>query len=140
LIVPATAKFAGIDNIVYTTNFEFRDFGAINYLKNWSKTFDAPIHCLHHIETNENEMSVLKNMSILKETYLGQKRIMFDITQGDFQEKIESFAKSKQADLVAMMSHKRNFISRLVENSAVKGIARDINIPLLVIKDNDFFY
>ncbi len=138
LIVPSTTKFAGIDNMVYTTNFEFRDLGAINYLKNWSKTFDAQIHCLHIIENNENEMSLLKNMSILKENYKGQKRILFDMSQGDFQEKIESFAKSKKADLIAMMSHKRNFISRLIENSSVKGVARRTNIPLLVIKDNAF--
>jgi hypothetical protein len=112
--------------------------GAINYLKKWSKTFDAPIHCLHIIENYENETSVLKNMSILKETYVGQKRILFDMAQGDFQEKIESFAKSKKADIVAMMSHKRNFIARLMESSAVKGVARHTNIPLLVIKDNAF--
>ena len=54
------------------------------------------------------------------------------------QEKFVSFAKSKKADIVAMLSHKRNFISRIVESSSMKGVAKRISIPLLVIKDNAF--
>lgn len=37
LAIPTKAEFKGIDNLVYATNFEFRDLGTINCLKQWSK-------------------------------------------------------------------------------------------------------
>lgn len=138
LTIPSSAKFEGIDNLVYTTNFEFRDLEAINYLQKWSKAFDAPIHCLHVVESDESEMIVAKNMNTLKQTYTGRNLLKFDMVKGDFQDQIERFAKAKKADIVAMMSHKRSFIARLIEKSAVKGIARRISIPVLVMKDNAY--
>ena len=53
LMIPANAKFEGIDNLVYTTNFEFRDLGAINELLHWADTFLSPLHILHVIEGHE---------------------------------------------------------------------------------------
>ncbi len=138
LVVPDGAKFKGIENLAYTTNFEFRDLGAINFLKKWLNTFDASLHCLHIVEPKENELSAIKNLNILKATFQGRKRILFDLTQGDFQEEIERFANRKQADIVAMMFHKRNYILRLIQRSAVTGVARRIHLPLLVIKDNAY--
>ena len=138
LAIPEKAKFAGIDNLVYTVNFEFRDFEAINYLKKWSKTFEAPIHCLHMIEHNENETTVQKKMMVIRETFKGNKMIKYDLRHGDFVQGIEKFAKSKQADIVAMMAHKRNLIEELIATSSVKGVAKRISLPLLVIKDNAF--
>lgn len=138
LAIPVGAKFEGIDNIAYTTNFEFRDLQAINYLKKWSKVFRAPVHCLHILDQKENASQHLRNMKILSDTFQGEKSILFDIRKGDFREDIEGFAKSKSADILAMMSHKRNFIARLMETSAVKGVARRTHIPLLVIKDNAY--
>jgi nucleotide-binding universal stress UspA family protein len=138
LMIPASARFEGIDNLVYTTNFEYRDLGAIQYLKKWSKIFEAPIHCLHVIEDQENEWRELKNMNILKAMYKRHKRVLFDMKPGDFQQEIEQFAKTKRADIIAMISHKRSFISRLIDKSDVNEVARRTHIPLLVIKDNAY--
>lgn len=138
LAIPEKAKFEGIDNIAFTTNFEFMDFEAIHYLKKWSKVFDAPIHCLHIVEKNENETVALKKMMVIRETFKDDPMVEGDIRLGDFVNGIEKFAKSKKADIVAMLSHKRNFISRIVESSSMKGVAKRISIPLLVIKDNAF--
>lgn len=138
LMVPPGVRFEGIDNMVYTTNFEFRDLGAIQYLKKWSKVFEASIHCLHVIEDQESEWKGIKNMNILKAMYKRHKRILFDMKSGDFQQEIEQFAKIKRADIIAMISHKRSFISRLIDKSDVNEVARRTQIPLLVIKDNAY--
>ncbi len=138
LAIPTKAHFSGIDNMAYATNFEFRDLGAINYLKLWSKLLQAPLHCLHILEKKEDVTTAAKNMNILSETYKGQKQIHFDIKQGRFEDEIESFANSKRADVLAMISHKRHFLTRLVDRSAVDGVAKQISIPLLVIKDNAY--
>lgn len=138
LVIPEKAKFEGIDNIAFTTNFEFMDFEAIHYLKKWGEAFDAPVHCLHIVEKNENESVALKKMMVISETFKNDPMVECDIRKGDFVLGIEKFARSKKADIVAMLSHKRNFIARITESSTVKGIAKRINLPLLVIKDNAF--
>jgi len=138
LAIPTKAHFKGIDNIAYATNFEFRDLGAINYLKVWSKKLQSPLHCLHILEKKEDATTAAKNMNILSETYKGNKQIQFDIKQGRFEEEIEGFANSKGADVLAMISHKRHFLTRIVDRSAVDGLAKQISIPLLVIKDNAY--
>ena len=138
LAIPQKANFEGIDDIAFTTNFEFMDFEAIHYLKKWSDAFDASIHCLHIVEKNENESVALKKMMVISETFKDDPMIECDIRRGDFVHGIEKFAKSKEADIIAILSHKRNFIARLTETSSVKGVARHSNLPLLVIKDNAF--
>lgn len=107
LVVPASAKFSGIDNLVFLTNFEFRDLLGIEYLKRWAKVFDAPIHCLHIIESGESEMDALKNMSILKNTFKRQKRITYALEKGEFYKNADEFITDKNADVVVMMSHKK---------------------------------
>ncbi len=136
LMIPDSAVFNGIDNVVYTTDFEFRDLAAINYLKKWATAFEAKIHCLHVVEPNENMVNVLRNMEILSETYKSNKNILVDSVEGNFREEIEKFARRKKADIVVMMMRKNNFITKWINSSSVKGVARNINIPLLVIKDD----
>ena len=138
LAVPSKAKFQGIDNIAYATHFEFRDLGAINYLRNWSKRLDAPVHCLHVLESQEDVKQVVKHMNILSKTYSAYKKLHFDMQLGVFEEDFEAFAKSKQADVIAMVTHKRHFLSRLINKKAVKGINQHLSIPLLLIKDNAY--
>lgn len=138
LMIPEGAYFAGIDNLVYTADLEFRDLEAIHYLKKWSKALFAPLHVLHVVEVDENEGRVRKDMMILRETFKRGKTIDFDLRYGDFRQEIEQYAKSKQADIVAMISHKRNLLSRLVDTGAVEGVAKRIHLPLLVIKEDAY--
>ena len=138
LLIPENARFEGIDNIVYTVDFEFRDLEAIHYLKQWSTSLDAPIHGVHIIENDEDELAILKNMMILKETFKQDKKMDFDLRHGHFREEVEKFAESKKADIVAMISHKRNFISRILDSSEVEGMAKRIHLPLLVIKEDAY--
>ena len=138
LMIPEKARFEGIDNIVYTVDFAFRDLEAIHYLKKWSATLDAPIHGVHILEKDEDELEILKNMMILKETFKQDKSIDFDLRHGELRAEAEKFAKSKKADVVAMISHKRNFISRVLDAGAVEGMAKGIHLPLLVIKDDAY--
>lgn len=136
LAIPLSAKFEGINNIVYTTNFELRDKDAINYLKLWSSIFNAAIHCTHISENKEKELLAKKNMALLSDVYEEERMVGFELKSGVLKKVIDDYAKSKKADIIATMSHKRNFFNRLLKSNRVKDIARNTSIPLLVIKDN----
>ena len=73
-----------------------------------------------------------------EELYKRHKRIVFDMKPGDFQKEIEPFAKGKGADEITMMSHKRSLVYRILERDELTGLARRVQIPLLVIKDNAY--
>lgn len=138
LMVPEGATFTGINDLLYTVDFEFRDLQAIHYLKDWSQTLDATLHALHVVEGDEENLDILKKMMILKETFKMDKTIDFDLRYGDFRTEIEKFALGKKADIVAMISHKHNFIFRLLDDSAVEEVAKEIQLPLLVIKEDAY--
>lgn len=138
LMVPRQAQFRGIERLVYTLNFEFRDLEAIHYLKKWSTAFSAPIHAMHVLESDEQEAEVLKRLMILKETYKKDKHLVFDLRYGHFRAELEKYVQVEQIDLVAMISHKRNFISRIVDSSSVEEITRHLPVPLLVIKEDAY--
>jgi nucleotide-binding universal stress UspA family protein len=138
LMVPAGMTFRGIHHLVYTLDFKFRDLGAIQYLKGWSQTLDATLHALHIVEEDEKDSAILKKMMILKKTFSEEKTIDFDLRYGHFRKEIEKFALGKKADLVAMIAHKNNFISRLLDSGTLKDLAQQIRLPLLVIKEDSY--
>ncbi|MFK7810662.1 MAG: universal stress protein [Saprospiraceae bacterium] len=138
LVVPATATFKGILNMVYTTNFEFRDLAAINYLKKWSKAFGADVYCLHVVEDKDNGLKAIKNMNVLRKTYKSFKTLGFDMVYGQLKKEVEKYSKEIEADIVVMMTHKRSLVARVIEPGVVNGIASRIHIPVLVMKDNTY--
>jgi nucleotide-binding universal stress UspA family protein len=138
LAIPATTKFKPFEHIVYATNFEFRDLEAICVLRQWAELFHAKISCMHVVEKDENELSVMRSMDILRNTFKDNKVISFDIVKGKLEEGIEKYIRDKKADLFALLSHKRSFVSRMIEGSTAIGVARTIQIPLLVLKDNAY--
>lgn len=138
LLVPQAGSYPGIRTIAYTLNFAFRDLEALYYLREWSDTFKAPIHAIHVLEPNEQEAAILKHMMILKETYKQTNNILFELRYGHFRDELEKYVQDKKIDLVAMISHKRNFISRIIDSSAVEGVVQRLSVPVLVIKEDAY--
>ena len=64
--------------------------------------------------------------------------MVFDMKRGNFLKDMQPFAKAKQGDLLALMIHKRNLLSRWWNPGEIKEITRRIELPLLVIKDNAY--
>ncbi len=54
-----------------------------------------------------------------------------------FHESIQEYAKKDKADLLVMITHRRNFIQNLFHLSMTRQMAYHINIPLLSLKEND---
>ena len=138
LVVPREARLSSIENIVYTTNFEFRDLGAINLLSHWASIFESKVHCFHVAEPNEEIYDTAKNMKIIKDTYAGKERLSFAMAEGDLRKEIHRYAHNANADILAMMTHKRNFVTRMLKSNIVTDIALRVKMPMLIIKDNAY--
>jgi len=138
LVIPASATYKGIDNIIYTTNFEFRDLTAINYLKKWSKKLGADIHCLHIVEEKENGLKAIRSLKTLEKTYNNYETLFFDMVYGNFKKELSAYSKELKADVIVMMTRKRNLASRIVEPGMTNGIAGRMDTPVLVMKENAY--
>ncbi len=138
LLIPANAEFTGIENIVFTTNFEFSAIKGIDYLKKWRDLLNASLHCIHIAQDEEFAEEAIKKLETLKNTYENDLEIDFDMFMGDFEEEIEFFAEDKKADIIAMWDNKKGFFKRLIETNKINKIAQQISTPLLVIRDVNY--
>lgn len=129
LAVPPNVPFAGFETIVFSTDFEFDDLITINELRDWCKKVDGKLHILH---VGRNE---IERMRALEEAYAGQNNIVFDYIEGDKVKKtIEVFTEAIKPDMVVFTTHKRSFLSRILEGSVTLGLAKNIEAPMLTIK------
>ena len=139
LVVPPDAPSdPEINRMMFTTDFEFRDLLGINALKRWCQFFDARLNVVHVLEKGENELGAKINLAALQDVYSREENIEFNLTIGSVRKQIEKYIKDNDIDLLTMITHKRDFVGRLLDISITKDVARHIHIPMLVMKDNAY--
>jgi len=138
LAIPASYEFKNPKKLVYTTDFMFRDLGVLNTLKDWAKIFKAKINCLHIVEQRENELTALVNMGMLRDTFKSKRIPQFDCLTGNVAAATLEYLNHENADMVVMLSRKRNLFQKITEGSQAKKLAQKINIPILIFKGNAY--
>ena len=138
LAVPSTFQIAMPENMVYMTDFHFRDIGAINILRHWSTVLDAKVHCLHIASPSEFGIDSEVNMKMLEDCYKAEQFAGFEVAQGDFMEKTNNYIVEQNIGIIATLSRKRGFWQRIVEGSHTRKMAKKISIPILVFKENAY--
>ncbi len=134
LVVPEEAKFKGkLERIAITTEFAEDEKEVIGRVYELAKLFDANIFCIHvdvaHIENYAHRMKRLQEELT---DYVG---IEFEVLQGlDVESAISKFVNSQQVDILAMLTHKRNFIQELFNYSMTKKMAYHLDTPILAFQ------
>jgi nucleotide-binding universal stress UspA family protein len=139
LVVPPNEKHPpNISRILFTTDFEFRDLLGINALKRWCQFFDATMDVVHVLEKGNDELAAKINLAALQEVYDEEINTSFQLLVGSVREELEAYIENQGIDLLAMITHKRDFMGRLLDISVTKNVARHVHIPMLVMKDNAY--
>lgn len=134
LVVPNGCVFNRPENIVYATDLQNFD----NELKEVVKlagTFNAKINVLHAesgVKADKEKTNHVKNQVVLDHKYPFIE-ITFSDT-ADLKTAINEQIEATSADWLIMFTHKLNLWEKLTGKGNTKGIAMDINIPLLAIK------
>ena len=137
LAVPNNAKFHGLNRIVYASDWMNRDTLALHQLIEFAKPFGACIDVVHVI--GENETVNPSKEEKARTTLMGKidyDKVEFhlqpadDVTAG-----INSYLEKSGADLLAMLTLKRNFFEKIFKRSLTKKLAMHTNIPLLAFKE-----
>ncbi len=135
LIIPEHARYHGIRNIAYATNFDEEDRRAIDQLLDFAFLYDAVIHCLH-VRQGDETMEQLARRQALKAHYKEDillHHLDFDeVEDGHIIEGLNHYVRDHNIDMLTMLTHKRGFWANLFTQSVSKKMSLSTRAPLLV--------
>lgn len=137
LVIPEDSFYQGVNtiNLLYTTNFDESDFKAIKKLMNIMSPFDIRLYCVH-VGTMEGEAWDMAKMNGLKENlfslYPDYEIECSLIEEKDFLIGVQNFIREKNIDIISLVTHKRNLLSKLLNPSMARKLLFHTNIPFLV--------
>lgn len=137
LVIPEDSYYSGIAtvNILYATNFDDSDYKAMKKLMNIMAPFDIRLYCVH-IGTHDSNVWDKVKMDSLKEKIMSQYKD-YDIEcsimeEEDFLKGVQDIIREKRIDIISLVTHKRNLISKLLNPSVARKVLFHTNIPFLV--------
>ncbi len=140
LAIPSGYDSQNIDSpkrILYASDFNHTDFSALNRLSTIANPFNSKVFCVHVAEQKikkEDELLMLELRKYLFDV-LGEVNIECGLLESDnMQEGIEKFIISRNIDVLALTTRKRNLLQQLFSPSITKKFLFQSNIPLLIFQ------
>lgn len=121
--------------ILYSTNFDDRDFIAIDELMRIMESYNVEIHCVHVGKSEEPvwNLAKLEGMkNILHAKYTNKTFFCHFLVGEDILQELEKFIRENQIDLLSLTSRKRGLIARIFNPSIARKMLFHTDIPLLV--------
>lgn len=133
LTVPVNAEFDGkIDDIAMAISFKEEEKAALKLVLDLTAPFNATLHCVNIDLAHTAEYT--DRVGPFANDFKGNDNLKFRILEGnDFEDVLTGFLKDHHFDLLAMTTHKRNFLEELFNYSRTKKMAYHANTPILSI-------
>ncbi|HSD06149.1 universal stress protein [Flavobacterium sp.] len=135
LSVPIEAEFSKIQTIGITTRFRDKDKKALRQVLKIAKKANANVKCLY-VKTSKSDVT---------EETINQWKLQFESESVDFliiysdlvKETIFEFISDKNIDILAMITHKRNFFSELFHPSLTQKFSNTSTVPILAMHEEE---
>ena len=134
LAIPEGAKFEGVKNIAYATNFDEKDTELLFQLRGIAIAIQANLHCIHvnkadapYEEITEEEFKTTfeANFEDLPITYSVW-------SASSVEEGLETFCRINNIDILAMLTHNKTLWEKVFgSKSMTRTMAMRSNLPLL---------
>jgi len=134
LAIPKGAKFNGIKNIAYATDFDKDDTKLLFQLALIGVAINATVHCIHinradrpyqRKEGDDFKKAFEENFSNLPVTYSIW-------SANSIEEGLETFCRINEIDVLAMLTHEKGLLSKLFGSKSVtQSMSMRTNLPLL---------
>lgn len=141
LAIPKNANFQKLKTIVYATDFEEEDIGAIHKVSQIARKFNSNIKVVH-ISTEKEpdgkvQMEWFKEMVEQKVTY---KKIEYEVLASDeIFIALRAYLETVDANLVAMLEREKSgFLRNLFHRDLVKEMESFGKIPLLSFNEANY--
>jgi nucleotide-binding universal stress UspA family protein len=121
--------------VLYATNFDEKDFVAIEKLMRILKPYQAEVFCLH-VSRNEEpvwDLARLEGMKdILRKKYEDKTFECQLVVGEDILNEIDKFITAQNIDVLALTTHRRTMFTRIFNPSIARRMLFHSNVPLLV--------
>jgi nucleotide-binding universal stress UspA family protein len=133
LSVPLEAQFTKIETIGFTTRFREKDKAALRQAIKIAKKTHSVVKCLY-VKTGKSDISE-ETVSQWK-TEFENEPVQFSVINSDLvKETILDFVSHKNIDILAMITHKRNFFSELFNPSLTQKFSNISTVPILAMHE-----
>nr|WP_315202504.1 universal stress protein [uncultured Flavobacterium sp.] len=133
LSVPVESEFAKIKTIGFTTRFRDKDKSALRQVLKIAKKAKAEVKCLY-VKTSNSDVSE-ETINQWKTEFINEP-VTFSVTNSDYiKETIMAFISHKNIDILAMITHKRNFFSELFQPSLTQKFSNISTVPILAMHE-----
>lgn len=139
LAIPEESVFKGItniNNILYITTFDESDFSGIQKLFNIVDNLNTHIYFLHISNNRDNDPWDKIKMEGLKEYFSNvykRTNVSCELMYSDnIIEALDNFIRLNKIDIISIITHKQNIISKLINPDITRKILYYTKIPLLV--------
>lgn len=133
----ANADLSKMRNIVFLTNFQEREFKALDIMLGFLKPYPVKMFLAHLAKKEDvwNEMKLSGIQKHLKGLYpqLETEYRLLDQSEG-LEETLENFVKENNIDLISLSSSRRNIFARMFNPGIARRMLFHSDTPLLVIK------
>ncbi len=134
LSVSNETKFTKMDTIGFTTKYREDEIHALNEVLGFAKKLDAKVKCLY-VKTSDSEHRG-ESINYWESIFEDEKDLeFFIIPSDDVETTIEDFITSQSIDLLAMVTHKKNFFTRLFTTSTTQKMSQHSKTPILALHE-----
>ncbi|MCB0583191.1 MAG: universal stress protein [Phaeodactylibacter sp.] len=136
IAVPEKSEFDGrIDQIAFTTTYKDEERKALEKVIAITAPFRPEIHCIN-VDLSHTE-SITHQMDAFRASFKGQDNLQFHVLEGnDIKEAIFDFLEKNDIDILAMVTHKRNFLEELFNYSRTKTMSYHARTPVFSIQSH----
>lgn len=121
--------------VLYATNFDEKDFLALETLTGFLKPYDPEVHCVHIGKKGDPLWNVarLEGLKNLLGTKFRLNKLVCRLMIGDdILEELERYIENNNIDMLALTTHRRSMFSRIFNPSIARKMLFHTRIPLLV--------
>ena len=137
LAIPKGSTFKGLDTIGFTCSFSTTYvLDDLKPLKDLATLYKSKVKVLHVIEENDYEEKVAQNVDFFQNNFPLIEYHRITSKDRNVYDSIHDFSVENKISMVTMLSKKHSFLNRLFSKHAVETFAFNIDIPLLVLKQN----
>jgi nucleotide-binding universal stress UspA family protein len=134
LAVPEKAVFDGtINKIGVTTSFEIEEAEVMKKALKFARIFNADLYCLH-VNVLKTDLDITYE-NAFKALFDGVGNLKFVVLEGvNIHKTLSEYVESNGFDMLAMLSHRRNFLEEIMMYSEAKMMAYRSKTPILAFQ------
>lgn len=140
IAIPFEYKWKKPEKILLVTNHFEKEPAILNFLFELANLFNAEVHVAVFTDEDDEVVNIIehgRNISqyemMLKERYKQHSLTAMHLFGTEFEKTLQNYIRRNEIDMLAMVTHKRDFLDRIFHPSMTKRMSYHTKIPLLAI-------